>query len=129
MKKLIMAVVLLFPVALAAKDYQGMNQADVQNMMQQMQKVQECMQGIDQSQLDQLAKRSDQVSREIDQLCATGKRSEALKKATAFAREAAQNPALQQMQKCGEMAQGPIPGMPESFAQGDYSEKNICDGR
>ena len=115
MKQLIMAVVLLFPAALAAKDYQGMNQAD--------------MQGLDQSELDKLAKRSEQVEKEIDELCAAGKKSKALKTAVAFAREAAKNPALQQMQKCGEIAKGEIPGMPDSFDQEDYSEQNICDDR
>ena len=130
MKKLIMTVVLLFPAALAAKDYQGPNQADMQNMMQQMQKMQECMQDIDQSELDQLAKRSEQVSSQIEELCAAGKKAKALKTAVAFAKEAAKSSALQQMQKCGEMAQGgAIPGMPDTFDQEDYSENTICDGQ
>jgi hypothetical protein len=127
MKIFIMALLLAVPAAVSAQNNQVMNQADVQNMMQQMQKVQECMQSIDQSQLEELQKRSEQASSEIDALCAAGDRAKAQKKAIAFAKEAATFPAMKQMQKCGKLVQGELPGMPTNFEQKDFSETHVCD--
>ncbi len=127
MKTLIMALLLTVPATVSAQNNQGMNQADMQNMMQQMQKVQECMQSIDQSQLLELQKRSEQVGSEIDELCAAGDRSKAQKKALAFAKEAAKSPAMKQMQKCGKLVQGELPGMPTNLERKDFSETHVCD--
>ena len=127
MKKFIIVLLLIIPATTFAKNKQGMGQADMQNMMKQMQEVQECMARIDQNQLNQLQQRSEEAKNEIDALCAKGKKSKAQKKGIAFAKEMAKSPAIKQMKKCGELAQGALPDMPTSYDQKDYSKQHVCD--
>ena len=87
---------------------------------------------IDQGELNKLQERSEQANKDIEALCTTDKRSKAQKKAITFAKEMAKSPALKQMQKCGEMMQGAMPGMPmpdipTTFDQKDYSGSHVCD--
>ncbi len=127
MKSLMIALLLTIPAVVSAQNNQGTNQPDMQNMMQQMQKLQECMQTIDQTQMGEMQKRSEQEDREIDELCAAGDRAKAQAKAMAFAKEIAKSPVMKQMQKCGELVQGALPGMPTAYEQKDFSEKHVCD--
>ena len=53
-----------------AQNPMGMNEADMQKMMQQMQEAQACMEKIDQSQLDALEKKAKQFEAEMKSLCA-----------------------------------------------------------
>ena len=129
MKPLMLALLLTIPAAVSAQNNPGMNQPDMQNMMQQMQKVQQCMQGIDQTQMEELQKRSEQANSEIDALCAAGDRSKAQAKAMAFAKEIAKSPVMKQMQKCGKLVQGALPGMPTTYEQKDFSKQHVCDER
>jgi len=133
MKILAILLFMLVPITASAQNQPNMNQGDMQKVMQQMQKMQECMARIDQDQLNKLQERSEQANKDIEALCATGKRSKAQKKAIAFAKEMASSPAIKQMQKCGELIQGAIPGMsmpsmPNTFDPKDYSGTHVCDG-
>jgi hypothetical protein len=132
MKILAIILFLLAPITASAQNQPSMNQGDMQTIMQQMQKMQKCMARIDQDQLNKLQELSEQANKDIEALCADGKRSKAQKKAITFAKEMASSPALKQMQKCGEMMQGtmpgmPMPGMPDTFDQKDYSSSHVCD--
>jgi len=126
MKRITALVFLLIPAAVLAQNFQGMGEADMQNMMQQMQQMEECMGNIDEARMEELQKRSEQVDAEIKSLCAQGKRDEAQKRAISFGREMAADPTVQQMQKCGELVQGMMPGM-EYMQERDYSDRHVCD--
>ena len=54
MKGAVILIALLLPVSALAQTPQTMNQGNMQDMMQVMQKVQECMASIDQAKLQEL---------------------------------------------------------------------------
>ncbi len=112
MKKTTVLIFLLFPALAIAQNYQGMSEQDMQNMMQNMQGMQACMQGIDQSRMKSLEQRANTIQAEIESLCASGKRDAAQKKGMAFAQEMSSNPDVQAMRKCGENMRGMMPAMP-----------------
>ncbi len=120
---------LLVPTVVLAQDYQQMNPEDMQKMMGQMQKMQACMQGVNQADLEAFGKRGEQVEREVRTMCANGQRDAAQEKAMAFGREVQQNQAMQKMAKCGEMMAGMMPKMPfmEQVEQNSASSRHICD--
>ena len=129
MKTSVIFFLLLLPVTVFAQNYGNMNKADMQNMMQAMQEVQKCMAGIDEAKLNELKKSSEQTKEEIDTLCAQGKRDKAQQQAMAFGRKMASDPTIEQMRKCGEIAQGALPmtGMADIFEEKDYSSRHVCD--
>jgi cell fate (sporulation/competence/biofilm development) regulator YmcA (YheA/YmcA/DUF963 family) len=126
MKVLAVVIFVLIPVSIHAQNFQNMNEQDMQKMMMQAQKVQACMEKIDQAELKGIEQRSKEFDAEIKSLCAAGKRDKAQKKAIAFGREMAKNPVLQEMKKCGELMRGVMPDMPmvEDF---EDSDTHVCD--
>ncbi len=129
MKTAITLFFLLIPVTILAQNYGNMNKGDMQNMMQVMQQVQECMANIDQTKLNELKTRSEQAKQEIDTLCGQGKRDKAQNRAIAFGREITSDPTMQQMRTCSEMVQGaiPMPDMADIYNEKDYTQKHVCD--
>lgn len=129
MKVFLALCLLLLPASLYAQNQGGMNQGNMQDMMKVMQQVQECMAQIDQNQLNELQARAEKFKQDIDGLCAKGERDDAQNKAMAFAKKMAADPALQQMKKCGEMAQGAVPmmGITETFDEKKYADRHVCD--
>ena len=99
-------LLLLMPIVTAAQDYPGMNKEDMQNMMQQMEKMQECMHNVDQAKLKVIEQRSRQMETEIKSLCADGKRDKAEEKAISFGKEIVNDPTMQAMRRCGDMTKG-----------------------
>ena len=120
---------LLLPLTAIAQNYQGMSESDMQNMRQQMQEMQTCMQGIDQSRMKEFEQRANKVEAEMKSLCASGKRDDAQQEAMAFAREVSSNPDIQKMRKCSEKMKGMMPRMPYmDQANGpDSSVSHVCD--
>ena len=118
---------LLLPVVSFAQNYQGMNEADMEKMMQQMQKVESCMENVDQSKLKALEQSSRQMQEEVESLCASGKRDQAQKKAISFGKKVASDPAVKTMKKCGEMMKGMMPKMSFPDLEKDYSSRHVCD--
>jgi hypothetical protein len=92
-----------------------------------MQKMQSCMQNVDQEELKALEQRSYQMEADIKSLCANGKRDEAQEKAISFGKQMATAPAIQTMRKCGEMMKGMMPKMPFMEQDKDYSSHHVCD--
>lgn len=135
MKTFITGVLLLIPATLLAANPSGLNQGstqnapDMQNMMQVMQQVQECMAKIDENQMEQLQVQSEKFGKEIESLCAEGKRDKAQKQAMTFAKEVASSPVMKQMRECGEMAQGAVPMMEGIgvYDEKKYEETHVCD--
>ena len=125
-------LLLLMPVVTVAQNYQNMSEEDMQKMMQQAQKMQSCMQNIDQAKLKAIDQRSSQILANIDSLCASGKRDEAQAKAISYGKEMAKDPTMQAMKKCsemmsGEMMQGMMPKTPLMDLDKDLSSRHVCD--
>ena len=125
-------LLLLMPMVTVAQNYQNMSEEDMQKMMQQAQKMQSCMQNIDQAKLKAIDQRSSQILANIDSLCASGKRDEAQEKAISYGKEMAKDPTMQAMKKCsemmsGEMMQGMMPKTPLMDLDKDLSSRHVCD--
>ena len=131
MKKIAMSIVCVMIASISNAQTQGFSEADMQNMMQVMQKMQECMAKVDQAALDELDQKSKEIDAELKTLCEKGKRDKAQKKAIAYSKEMLKNPALKQMRECGEMVKGMVPEgtMPSMAEDFDYSEDkgHVCD--
>ena len=69
---------MLLPLFALAQSPQGMNNPDMQKMMQKMQEMQACMEKVDQSELKSIEQRSQQIEAEVKSLCAGGKRGHRL---------------------------------------------------
>jgi N-acetylneuraminic acid mutarotase len=120
---------LLFPVLAVGQNYPGMGEGDAQNMMLQMQKMQACMQSVDQSRLKAYEQQANKVQAEVKTLCASGKRDEAQQKAVAFAQEFAGDPDTMKMMECSKMMSSAMPAMPfmDQANESDNSVKHVCD--
>ena len=125
-------LLLLMPMITVAQNYQNMSEEDMQKMMQQAQKMQSCMQNIDQAKLEAIDQRSSQILANIDSLCASGKRDEAQAKAISYGKEMAKDPTMQAMKKCGEMMssemmEGMMPKTPLMDLDKDLTSRHVCD--
>lgn len=118
---------LLLPVTALAQNYPAMNEADMQKMMQQMEKMQSCMAKIDQGKLEALGVRSEQMEAEINALCVQGKRDEAQQKAMAYGKEIANDATMKAMMKCTEGLQGMMPEMSFKGLDEEAADQQICD--
>ncbi|MGD8803718.1 MAG: hypothetical protein PVG12_11080 [Gammaproteobacteria bacterium] len=118
---------LLMPTLVFAQKYPAMNEADMQQMMQQMGQMQSCMEKVDQAKLQALGERSQQMEAEIKSLCTSGKRDEAQQKAIAFGREIANDAAMKAMMKCTEGMQSMMPEMPFKGLDEETADQQICD--
>jgi hypothetical protein len=129
MKQLTGILTLLFPLMVTAQNYPGMSEGGAQNMMLQMQKMQTCMQDVDQSRLKEFEQQSSKIEAEINSLCASGKRNEAQQKAMDFGREVTGDPDMQKMVECGKMMSGVMPMKPYmgQINETDKSVEHVCD--
>jgi len=125
---------LLLPVTALAQNYPGMgggsmSQADMQNMMQKAQEMQLCMQGVDQSKIQEVEQQAHKIEAEVKSLCSSGKRDEAQQQAMAFAQELMSNPDIQKIVECGKKMSGMLPKLPymdQADGSGD-SVQHVCD--
>lgn len=120
---LLLSLLLLSPVAVIAQNFPGMAQMD----MQKLQQMQQCMENIDQSQLQEIEKQQQQFDSETRSLCKSGKRDKAQHKAIAYARQMMNNPAIKAMQKCGEIARDMMPEMPVMQMEKELENQHVCD--
>ena len=125
MKSVIGFFLLLVPLSALAQNFQGMSEAQMQHMMQQMQGMQTCMQAIDPSEMKALEQSAKKMKAEVDALCASGQRDAAMAAAMAFGKEVSTSKSMQDMQKCGEGMAGM---MPEFVPTGENSSNHhVCD--
>ena len=127
MKIFTLFLLLLLPLVSFAQNYPGMSEADMEKMMQQMQKMESCMKNVDQSKLQALEKRSRQVETEVKSLCASGKRDEAQKEAIAFGKEVVNNSAMKTMRTCGKMVKDVMPELSFTGLENYIKDRHICD--
>ncbi|MCX7102344.1 MAG: hypothetical protein NTX38_12915 [Methylobacter sp.] len=104
---------------------EGMNQENMQKMMEGMTAMQNCMANVDQSEMQKYQARAMAMQEEVKNLCGKGKRDEAMSRAMKFGKESMGNPALQEMQKCGQGMQGMMP----QTIPGNTNDKptHVCD--
>ena len=131
MKKLAITLLCLAPITSFAQNPMGMSEADMQNMMQQMQKAQACMEKIDQAELEALEKKANQFEAEMKSLCADGKRDKAQERAMVYMKEIVNSSAVQEAKRCGEMMKGTMQGMMQDMPlveqDKDYTRLHVCD--
>lgn len=127
MRKLAVTLLCMAPIAAFAQNPMGMSEADMQNMMQQMQRAQACMEKIDQSELEALERKANQYEAEMKSLCASGKRDEAQARAMLYMKDIVNSTAVKEAKRCGEMMQGMMQNMPLMDQDKDYSKQHVCD--
>lgn len=103
----------------------------MRKMAAQAEAARQCMEGIDQSELERIRKRAEATGREVDRLCAADKKDEALAKAVAFGQEMRQNATIQKARECTKdmadmvqtMGLGQIPGVKD---EPEPTQEDIC---
>lgn len=126
MKKLAMTLLCFAPVIALAQNPTGMNQQDMQKMMQQMQKAASCMEKIDKSEMEVLKQKQKKFEAEMRSLCSSGKRDAAQAKAMDYAKEISNSTMMKSMRECGKMMQGMMQDM-HFVDQEEYKNKHVCD--
>lgn len=110
----------------------SMENMDMQVMMQAIQKMQACMSQVDQSELDALEARSNQMIAEVEALCKNNKRSQAQDRALSYAKEISDAEVLKEMQKCTEPMQGMMQDMVQTYSPElsieELKNRHVCDG-
>lgn len=106
----------------------GMDQQQMQQMMLQAQKMQECFAKVDQSALMALGQKAQAMESELKTLCKAGKRAEAQTTALKFGLEMAKDPNVAAAKECGGMMQGMMPKMSYPTSEKDMDGRHICDG-
>ncbi|MBL6986950.1 MAG: hypothetical protein ISR72_07930 [Methylobacter sp.] len=129
MKQAIVLFILLLPFPVFAESMGGMSEVQMQQMMQQAQAMQACMQNVDQSEMQAFETRAKQMEAETQALCSDGKRDEAMQKAMAFSKEVSSNKAMQKMKKCGEGMKNMMPKITTITQKNEKSSHHICDDR
>lgn len=129
MKISVIALSLLLPAIAFAQEMPSMNQTDIENMMNNLQGVETCMQNIDEKKLDELKRGAERVKSEVDALCRAEKRSQAQAMAVLYGKKMANDPTMQAMMKCVEPMKGmmkSVPMMPFDEVI-ENSDRHVCD--
>lgn len=129
---ILLSYLLLLPAAIThAAGTDGMSEEQMQKMMQNARKMQECFENIDRSAFEKLEKEGKRVEAEVEALCESGKRDEAQARAVAYGREISESEEMQEIQKCGAMMEGMMDNMPIMMQESFDEEKHghICDER
>ncbi len=124
MKRLIFLLVMI-PALSSAQQQPGFDPAQMQEMMkrfqdpaavqkmqQQAEAAKQCMEGIDQSQLDALRVRAEAAGKEIETLCEAGKKAEALEKGIQLSRTLNSDATVQKIRECSERMGDLLKDMP-----------------
>ncbi len=116
-------------MTVAAQMPPNMDQAAMQQMMQQMQGMRNCLQNIDQNELQALQQRGRAMQADVKHLCSQGMRDQAQATAMKYALEMANDPAVQAMKKCGEQMKQFLPNMPQDTfpTSEELHNRHICD--
>ncbi len=115
-------------VLTASAGAQAPSEAQMQQMMQQAQAMQDCMANVDPRAMEALQADGEKMETELRALCAAGKRDEAQRRAVELGRKMAGSPALKEMAKCGDLAKGMLPPMAARAAGEGAGAGHVCDG-
>ena len=89
----------------------GMNEQQMQQLMQQAQQMQACFANVDQQALMALGEKARAVESEVRTHCQAGRKAEALRTAVQFGQSISQDKNVQAARKCGEQIEGQMRGM------------------
>jgi len=132
MKRLLTTLLLSFASIFAltspvsADNMSGMQGMNMQQMMAQMEKMQQCLMQVDEAELRQYEARISKLEPELRALCKAEKRDEAQKIAIKFGKEIAQSNTVKVLQSCTKdmQANSFMPQLPDFDNLGD---RHICD--
>jgi cytochrome c556 len=131
MLKILLSSLLCLPLVASAQNAGGMqiDKAKMQQMMQQMQGMQDCMANIDPVELETFQKQAKEMDAEVKALCASGKRDEAMSRAMVFGKKVASSKVMQDMKKCGEGMKNMMQNLPKVAQSQDENgtPRHICD--
>ena len=128
MRNTVFFLILLLPLTSFAQSYHSMDQAEIENLFQDIEtKYGSCMENIDEEKMQEFEQRSQEFDNEVKALCAAGKRDEAEKKAAAFGKEIASDPMMQQIQKCNKMMESMLSKMDYNLKDADIDDRHVCD--
>ncbi|MCQ8104608.1 hypothetical protein NP590_10870 [Methylomonas sp. SURF-2] len=128
MKKPFVFCLLFLPVGATAQNM-PMSEAQMQQLMQQAQTMQNCMANIDEAEMEAFQQKAEAMDAEVKALCAEGKRDAAMARAMAFGKETAQSSIMRDMKKCGEGMKNLMPNLPKTAQTPEDGGKprHICD--
>lgn len=127
MKTVIALTTCLLTMPALAQMPQGVDQQDMQAIMLEMQKMQECMADVDSSELKALEQRSKELEAEVKALCSAGKRADAQDKAVDFSKEIMASKAMQTMKACTADLAAMAPQMNIPDMTEELKQKHVCD--
>ncbi|MBX9608253.1 MAG: hypothetical protein K2Y51_18690 [Gammaproteobacteria bacterium] len=112
---------------LSSAQAQLLDEQQLRLLMEQAQGIEACMTRLDPAAMAEVRRRGEQVSAEIQSLCAAGKRDEAQARAVAFGQEMAASPAMNGLEDCGGPLAALVPGAIAGM-NGDSSDSvQVCD--
>jgi hypothetical protein len=131
-KKMLASFVFFCASNAVAQNPAGMDEAQLQGMLQGAAQMAACFQNLDQDKLNALAEEGKGMQAELKQLCAAGERDQAQAKAMEYGLKFMNSDEFKQLQQCGEMAKQMMPQMPDYAKYADpNSEENanrhVCD--
>ncbi len=124
---LIVMISLYFLSPVHVRSNERMSDEQMQQMMEQAEKMGQCMQGIDESAINELAAMSEKMQAEIKELCEAGNRKEAEKRAIKLGTEIANSRQMKELQKCGAMARQMMHNMPSVTENMEKNNSHVCD--
>ena len=110
----------------SAQNMSSMDGMNMQQMMAQMQKMQQCLMQVDEAELRQYEMQINKLKPELTALCQQNKRDEAQEKAITFGKQIASSNAVKTIQACTKNMQANafMPALPDFDNLGD---RHICD--
>ena len=109
----------------------GFSSFAIAQMPAGMQEAIDCMQSIDQQELEDIGKQGEKISEETKALCKKGDESGARELVMDYMKDMEDNEAFAQLKKCSEMMQKVMPGMqiPDMPTADMYDDEtaSICD--
>lgn len=107
----------------------GMAEEQMQQMIENDQKLLQCLKKIDRTALDKLEKEGKEVEANINDLCKAGRRDEAQAAAVAYARKVNGSKEVRAFRKCSELAKGIMGNisMMMEESQEQLQNGNVCD--
>ncbi|MEJ2762308.1 MAG: hypothetical protein P8126_12530 [Gammaproteobacteria bacterium] len=109
----------------------GMSEEQMQQMMENARKLEQCFKNIDRTALDKLEEEGRKVEAEVNDLCKAGRKGEAQAAAVAYDRKVNGSKEVKAFFKCSKMANGMMGNisrmMDESRQQ--LQNGNVCDSK
>ena len=129
MKILIGLALMFLSMTTFALNPYGINDPAMQKMMEEMQKYEECMSKIQQSQFIEIQRLEEEFVEEVRPLCASGNRDKAQKRAIKFGKDMSNHPVFTEIRKCGKLLTSELAKKDLDDMDFDYESSSIhvCD--